>query len=74
MKDRYINKFVWTAPEPTMIIFGRIMETDHVNGWLSFRVDWKDDLPRHVHPEWVKAANVSFEVPQMLQFMFNECR
>jgi len=74
MKDKYLNKMVWTAIQPTIIIFGRVAETKLENDWLQLRIDWQDDLPSHVHPEWIKAHDVSIETPKMLKFMFNECR
>tara|TARA_Y100000593_G_scaffold80708_1_gene150712 strand:+ start:537 stop:761 length:225 start_codon:yes stop_codon:yes gene_type:complete len=74
MSDKYVNKMVWTAIEPTIIIFGRVKEAKMVNSWLTLRVEWQDELPDHKHPEWIKAADVSLKTPEMLKFMFNECR
>ncbi len=74
MSDKYVNKMVWTAIEPTIIIFGRVKEAKMVNSWLTLRVEWQDKLPVHKTPEWIKAVDVSLKTPEMLKFMFNECR
>lgn len=75
MKDKYINKMVWTAPSPNSIIYGKVVDFETRNGWSYCKVSWSKPHEGYEISDWVRIDNVSLKLDnQLLRFFFNECR